>query len=381
LNTALDGVRVVDLTQYVAGPYCTQVLADLGAEVVKIERPGTGDVYRRQGPVFANGESASFLALNRGKKSIELALDDPALDRLLASADVLVENGRPGWLRRFGLDYDVVRSRHRRLIYCSISAFGSSGPAAQRGGYDLTVQALTGLIAMTGHDDGPPAKIPIAALDFGGGLYAALGIVAALQMRERTGHGQLVATSLFETALAWLSMHVLTLELGGEEPRRLGSRSPFFAPYAVFRTQDGYLALVGTGGNDAWGALCRVLGLEALRNDARFADNAARVANADALHREIELALARAPTNEWVSAFDSAGIACAPVLALGEVLASEQTAATRLIGTLEHPTAGTIPTVGLPLHLSAATTTATLPPPVLGEHNAELKAADANADG
>jgi len=368
----LEGIRVIDLTQYVAGPYCTQVLADLGAEVLKIERPGRGDVYRAQGPVFRGGESASFLALNRGKKSVELALDDPELDLLLGASDVVVENGRPGWLDRFQLDHESVRNRHPRLVYCSLSAFGSTGPEAGRGGYDLTVQALAGLIAMTGHPDGPPAKIPIAALDFGCGIYAALGILAALRARDQTGEGQLVATSLFECALAWLSMHIVTIGLGGEEPRRLGTRSPFFAPYEVFKTQDGYLALVGTGGNDAWGALCRVLALDALREDPRFVDNAARVRNAEELHTEIEAILSSASTAHWLLELDTSGVACAPVLTLSDVLASAQTAATGMIGSIEHPRSGPIPTVGLPIHLSAAPTTASTPPPFLGEHTAEV---------
>jgi crotonobetainyl-CoA:carnitine CoA-transferase CaiB-like acyl-CoA transferase len=252
LGYPLEGVRVVDLTQYVAGPYCTQVLADLGATVLKIERPGVGDVYRRQGPVFAEGgESASFLTLNRGKRSIELDLgsddDRNRLHELLAEADVLVENMRPGALGKHALDYESVAARYPRLVYCSISAYGQGGPLAEAGGYDVTVQALSGLMAATGQPGGPPAKIPVAALDFGSALYAAVGILAALTQRERTGRGQWVQTSLLECALAWLSMHIVTFMLGGGEPEPLGSRSPFFAPYEAYRTADGYLVVVGTG--------------------------------------------------------------------------------------------------------------------------------------
>jgi crotonobetainyl-CoA:carnitine CoA-transferase CaiB-like acyl-CoA transferase len=370
MTQPLEGVRVLDLTQYVAGPYCTQVLADLGATVLKVERPGTGDVYRRQGPVFADGESASFLTLNRGKRSIELDLGEDAdrgrLHELLAEADVLVENMRPGALARHGLDYDSLATRYRRLVYCSISAYGQHGPLAGAGGYDVTVQALSGLMSATGHPGQPPAKIPVAALDFGSALYAAVGVLAALAQRERTGRGQWVQTSLLECALAWLSMHIVTFLLGGGEPERLGSRSPFFAPYEAYRTADGYLVVVGTGGRDAWGALCRTLGLDGLREDPRFATNADRVRNAEELRVELEAVLSTRPNEEWLGPLEAAGIACAPVQRLSEVLASEQVRVLGMVGTLDHPAAGSVPTVRLPLTLSDAETTATAPPPLLG---------------
>ena len=366
----LEGVRVLDLTQYVAGPYCTQVLADLGATILKVERPNGGDVYRRQGPVFANGESASFLTLNRGKRSIRLDLgverDRARLHELVAEADVLVENMRPGALARHGLDYGSLAERHPRLVYCSISAYGQTGPLAAAGGYDVTIQALSGLMAMTGHPGQPPAKIPIAALDFGGALYAAVGILAALAQRERTGRGQWVQTSLLETALAWLSMHIVTFLLGGGEPEPLGTRSPFFAPYEAYHTADGYLVLVGTGGRDAWGALCTTLGLERLREDERFATNSDRVRNAEELRVELEAVLSTRPTAEWVEPLERAGVACAPVERLSQVLASEQVRVLGMVGTLEHPGAGAVPAVRLPLTLSGAPTLAAAPPPLLG---------------
>ena len=262
----LEGVRVVDLTGYVAGPYATMVLADLGAQVIKVERPG-GEVYRRQGPVFApGGESASFLTLNRGKSSAVLDLRSEegrtALGGLLDEADLLVENGTPGAMERLGLGFADLHGRHPRLVYVSISGFGAVGPDAARGGYDLVLQAESGLLSMTGHPGQAPAKIPIAALDFGSGLYAALGAVAALRERDRTGLGSHVTTSLLECAMAWLSMHVVTYRLGGDEPSPEGTRSPFFAPYEAYRTEDGHLVVVGTGGDDAWGRLCGALGLD-----------------------------------------------------------------------------------------------------------------------
>ena len=368
MSFPLEGVKVLDLTQYVAGPYCTQVLADLGAVVLKVERPGAGDVYRRQGPVFVQGESASFLTLNRGKRSIELdlAVDSGRVLELLGEADVLVENMRPGALAKLGLDYASLAERYPRLVYCSISAFGQEGPLAGAGGYDTTVQALSGLMAMTGHPGGPPAKIPVAALDFGSALYGVIGIQAALAQREQTGRGQWVRTSLLETALAWLSMHVVTFLLGGEEPGPLGTRSPFFAPYEAYRTADGYLVVVGTGGQDAWGSLCRVLGLERLVEDPSFATNADRVGNAEELRVELEAVLTTAPSAAWIEALGEAGVACAPVQRLSEVLESEQVRALDLLQQLDHAKAGPIPAVRLPLTFSEGASTTDSPPPALG---------------
>lgn len=372
MSMPLEGVRVLDLTQYVAGPYCTQVLADLGATVLKVERRGTGDVYRQQGPVFAKGESASFLTLNRGKRSIEIDLghdgDLTRLWELLGEADVLVENMRPGALARHGLDYASVAEGHPRLVYCSISAYGQEGPLSGAGGYDVTIQALSGLMAATGHPGQPPAKIPVAALDFGAALYGVVGILAALAQREHTGRGTWVQTSLLETALAWLSMHIVTFLLGGDEPEPLGTRSPFFAPYEAYRVQDGYLVVVGTGGRDAWGALCRTLGLERLLDDKRFATNADRVANAEELRQEIEDVLSTRPSAEWQALLESAGVACAPVQRLPQVLASEQVQALAMVASLAHPQAGEVPTVRLPVRLAGQAVDSS-PPPLLGTHN------------
>lgn len=369
----LDGVRVVDLTQYVAGPYCTEVLADLGAEVWKVERPGVGDVYRQQGPVFAAGESASFLTMNRGKRSVELDIsnraDQERLSKLLEDADVLVENLKPGSLTRHGLDYATLHERFPRLIYCSISGFGQVGPSASLGGYDLTVQALSGLMSMTGHPDAPPAKVPVAALDFGSGLYAVVGILCALRSREQTGEGQWVQASILECALAWLGMHIVTYQLGGKSPTPNGTRSPFFAPYEAYRTQDGYLVIVGTGGADSWGAMCRALGLEHLLGDARFSTNGERVEHAAELKEVIEARLAAQSTAHWTELLESAGVSCAPVQTLPDALEWSQVKALEAISTLRHPSAGDIPVVRLPLHLSDQPTQSSLPPPLLGADN------------
>jgi crotonobetainyl-CoA:carnitine CoA-transferase CaiB-like acyl-CoA transferase len=372
LGYPLEGVRVLDATQYVSGPYCSQVLADLGATVLKLERPGRGDVYRDQGPVFLRGESVSFLTLNRGKRSIEIDLaapeQRPQLDALLGEADVFLENMRPGTLAKHGLDFDSLHSRFPRLVYCSISGFGQVGPLARQGGYDLTIQALSGLMALTGFPGGPPAKIPVAALDFGSALYAVIGILSALAQRGATGRGQRVTTSILECALAWLSMHITTFAASGEEPTPSGTRSPFFAPYEAYQTADGYIVVVGTGGKAAWERLCATLGLERLVTDSRFADNSSRVANAEDLRIEIEAVLTRAPTAHWEQMFREAEIPHAPVQKLAEVLGSEQVKALQALDELDHPDAGRVPIVRLPVNFSAARSTSVIPPPRLGEH-------------
>jgi len=368
----LEGVRVLDATQYVSGPYCSQVLADLGATVLKLERPGQGDVYRSQGPVFLRGESVSFLTLNRGKRSVEMDITDPGhrprLEELLGEADVFLENMRPGTMAKYGLDFESLHPEHPRLVYCSISGFGQEGPLARQGGYDLTIQALSGLMALTGFPGGPPAKIPVAALDFGSALYGVIGIQAALAQRGRTGLGQRVSTSILECALAWLSMHITTFAVTGEEPQPSGTRSPFFAPYEAYKTASGYIVVVGTGGKAAWETLCRTIGQERLIDDPRFADNSSRVANAEELRVEIEAVLTRSPTEHWEHLFREAQIPHAPVQKLGEVLDSEQVRALRSLDSLEHPDAGEVPIVRLPVNFSGAESTTRVPPPRLGEN-------------
>ena len=365
----LAGVRVLDLTQYVSGPYCTQILADLGATVLKVERPGGGDVYRSQGPVFIEGESVSFLALNRGKRSIVLDLRDEQdraeLMSLAGEADVLVENFKPGTLARYGLDYESVAAEYPALVYCSISGFGQRGPMATEGAYDLSIQALSGILSLTGHQGQPPAKVPVAALDFGSALYGVIGILSALRMRDETGRGQWVQTSLLETALAWLSMHITSFLAGGDEPARQGTRSPFFAPYEAYATADGHLVVVGTGGDGGWQAFCRAIDSPELIDDPRFATNSDRVANAEALRMAIEQVMRSQPTGFWIERMRSERVPFAPVQTLPEVLASEQVAALASIGELAHPTAGEVPLVRLPLTLSGAETTASQPPPEL----------------
>jgi crotonobetainyl-CoA:carnitine CoA-transferase CaiB-like acyl-CoA transferase len=322
----------------------------------------------------------SFLALNRGKRSIALDLRDSEhrqrLVELAADADVLVENMKPGTLAKYRLDYESLAESHPHLIYCSISGFGQRGPLAGVGAYDLTIQALSGLMSMTGHPSGPPAKVPVAALDFGSALYGVIGILAALRQRELTGCGQWVQTSLLETGLAWLSMHITTYLAGGGEPKPMGTRSPFFAPYEAYATADGHLAVVGTGGANGWASFCAALGLERLREDPRFAENSDRVANAEELREEVEAVLTRQPTAFWEVRLAAHDVPHAPVQRLDQVLASAQVAALGSLGRVTHPTAGQVPIVRLPIGFSAAASTATASPPLLDDHADVLFATD-----
>jgi crotonobetainyl-CoA:carnitine CoA-transferase CaiB-like acyl-CoA transferase len=369
----LDGINVLDFTHYIAGPYCSQVLADLGATVLKVERRGRGDPYRAQGPVFLHGESVSFLAVNRGKRSIALELSEPAdLEialSLIDHADVLVENMKPGAMRRWGLDYETVSARAPQLVYCSLSGFGHVGPLAHEGAYDLTVQALSGLLSMTGHPDQPPAKVPVAALDFGTALYGVIGVLAALWQRVTTHRGQWVQSSLLETSLAWMSMHIALRGAGGSVGKREGTRSPFFAPYEAYATSDGYIVVVGTGG-DAWERFCGALELTEVVRDPRFVDNRLRVKNADELKRVIEERLRTQPTSYWSDRLSAAGVPFAPVQKLDEALSSKQVLALDVVRRTTHPVAGEVSEVRLPITFSEASSTSSLPAPGLDQHRA-----------
>lgn len=372
----LEDLRVIDLTQYVAGPYCALLLADLGAEVIKVERPGSGDVYRRQGPHFVKGESVSFLCLNRNKKSLTLDLKAAEareiLYRLVKNADVFLENSKPGTLERLGLGYEVLQTVNPRLIYASISGFGQQGPDRDKGGYDLIMQGITGIMDMTGEPGQPPAKVPVAALDYGAGMYAALGILSAVVAREKTGRGQWVQTSLLETGISWLLMHAAEYFLAGNLPQRLGSASPFFAPYQAVRARDGYVTLVGTGGKDSWGRLCRALGLDHLVNDPRFADNAGRIAHRQELIRLVEEKTSQLNTVDLLRLLEKEEIPCGPIHPLAQALANHQVLACDMVQELDHPTVGKMKTTGLPIKLMGTPGALRMPPPLLGQHTEEI---------
>jgi crotonobetainyl-CoA:carnitine CoA-transferase CaiB-like acyl-CoA transferase len=371
----LAGVRVVDLTRILAGPYCTQALADAGAEVVKVEEPGKGDDTRGWGPPFVEGESVYFLSVNRGKRSLTLNLKDAAarelLWRLLADADVLVENFRPGTLDRLGLSWDEVHRRHPRLVYASISGYGGDGPWGGRPGYDAVLQGEGGLMSITGAPDGPPFKVGASLVDVIAGMTAFQGIVLALLRREKSGRGGRVDVSLLESLLPTLTYHAATYLLSGQVPARLGNRHPNLAPYETFEAKDGYV-IVGIGSDGLWRAFCRVLGEANLAEDPRFATNARRVTNYDALRGRLAPLLAARTVADWLAVLEEAGIPCGRVRSVAEALDGPQVAARGLLLDVEHPRLGRRRFVGSPLHLDDAVRSSALPPPGLGQHTDEI---------
>jgi crotonobetainyl-CoA:carnitine CoA-transferase CaiB-like acyl-CoA transferase len=371
----LDGVRVVDLTRILAGPYCTQALADAGADVLKIEEPGKGDDTRGWGPPFVEGESVYYLSVNRGKKGLTLNVKDPRgrelLWRLLADADVLVENFRPGTLDRLGFSWDAVHARHPRVVYASVSGYGPDGPWGGRPGYDAVVQGEGGLMSVTGSPDGPPFKVGASLVDVLAGMTAFQGIVLALLRRERTGEGGRVDVSLLESLLPTLTYHTATYLLTGQVPARLGNRHPNLAPYEAFEAADGHL-IVGVGSEGLWKLFCGVLGQPALAEDSRFASNALRVTNYDALRATLAPLLRARPVAEWLAALEAAGIPCGRVRTIGEALDGEQIAARGLLVEVDHKRLGRRRLVGSPLHLSGAARSSRLPPPQLGQHTDEV---------
>jgi crotonobetainyl-CoA:carnitine CoA-transferase CaiB-like acyl-CoA transferase len=365
----LDGLRIVDLTRFVAGSETTMLLGAMGAEVVKIEVP-PGDPYRRQGTERINGESALFLALNAGKRSVAIdfraAAGRAALERVLASADMLVENSRPGSLVPHGLDWESVHARYPALIYGSISGYGDVGPDAARGGFDLILQAESGVMSVTGAPQSGPVKVGVPVLDVGAGLSCALGLLGAVIERQRTGTGRLVSSSLLEFALTTLGTLAADVMVSGQAPGLLGTHSPTFAPYGGFRTADGWLVLAGAGSEELWVRACGVLGREDLVTDERFADNAARVAHRDELTREIEAVLETKPTAHWLALFERSGVPAADVRDVPHVLSSPQAAALGSVQELKHVTAGPHRILGPPLRIDRQVLDFPSPAPVLG---------------
>jgi len=363
----LSGLRVLDLTRFVSGSQATMLLAAMGADVIKIEVP-PGDPYRWQGTERVGGESALFLALNAGKRSVAIDFRTPAgrqaLEPVLASADMLMENSRPGSLARHGLDWESVHARYPRLVYGSISGYGDVGPDAGRGGFDLILQAKSGLMSVTGTKGSGPVKVGAPVLDVGAGLSCALGMLAACIERQRTGTGRLVSSSLLEFALATLGTVAASVMISGEVPGLLGTHSPTFAPYGGFRTADGWLVLAGAGSEEMWARACRVLGLRALLDDERFADNARRVAHRNQLTAEIEAVLTTRPTAYWLASLAEAGVPAAEVADLAQALDSPQAKALGAVQELGHPAAYRL--VGPPLRVDRAALGYPAPAPRLG---------------
>ena len=371
----LEGVRVVDVTTSIAGPYCAEILAALGADVVKVERPDTGDDGRAWGPPFWNGESAMFLAVNAGKRSLAVSLSDTrgrdAVLRLVDRADVFVQSLRPGLAERLGLGAEALTERNPRLVYGSIGAYGRTGPLAEEPGYDALMQAAGGLISMTGEPGRPGVRVGSSLIDMGTGMWAALGIVSALLDREQTGRGAVVDTSLYETALGYVGYHLVGYLADGTVPTRQGTGFPMVAPYQVFPTRDGELMVAG--GNDRlFGLLCNVLELPELATDGRFRTNPDRVRNREELVALVSSRLRERDTAEWQERLTAAGVPAAPVADVADIVASEQTRALGLLQPVDHDAIPDLRLPALPLSFDRERATHRSAPPAVGEHTAEI---------
>lgn len=369
----LAGVRVVDFSRVLAGPLATMILADLGADVIKVERPGTGDDTRGWGPPFVGEDAAYFLSLNRNKRSVALDLQSPrgagAARALSRTADVVVENFRPGLMASFGLDYESLAADNPGLVYCSLVAFSEEGERASRPGYDIIVQALSGLMSFTGHPGGEPTKVGVALLDVIAGLYAANGIQAALLGRGRTGRGRKISVSLFEASVAALVNQAANYLLGGVVPGPMGNQHPNIVPYQLFETADRPFILAA--GNDKLFRLtCEVAGRAELADDPAFSTNEARVRNRADLIPVLQEIFRTKPAAQWLAALEDMGVPCAPVRRLDEVFASPEGAA--VIQEVEDPGRGALRLVADPIRLSGELPTVRRPPPRLGEHTEEV---------
>jgi crotonobetainyl-CoA:carnitine CoA-transferase CaiB-like acyl-CoA transferase len=371
----LAGIRVVDFSRVLAGPFCTMFLGDLGADVIKVEHPASGDDTRAWGPPFVDGESAYYLSINRNKRSIAVDLKAGAGRRiareLVQRSDVVVENFRPGTMDRLGLGYDDLTALNPGLVYCAVSAFGNTGPDRDRAGLDVVVAAAGGLMSITGEDGGPPVKPGVALVDLATALCAVGAIVSALYARRTTGRGQRVDLSLLGVEVALLINIASNYLLAGEVPRRWGSAHPSIVPYQAFEAADGHVVVGAT--NDAlWQRFCEAVALEALARDPRFATNEGRVRHRREILAAIEPVLRRRPRAEWVARLREAGVPCAPVNAIDEVFGDPQVAHLGLVQDVPHPTLGSVRLVGHPVAFSRTPAAIRRHPPLLGEHTREV---------
>lgn len=375
MQAVLSDVIVIDLSRVLAGPYCTMILGDLGATVIKVEQPGKGDDTRHFGPPYIAGESAYYLGLNRNKQSILLDFSTPEgkerLLKLLSTATVLVENFRPGALERQGLGYETLRAINPGLIYCSISGYGQTGPYALRPGYDFVAQAESGLMSVTGEIDGDPQRVGSPVGDVSAGMYACISILAALRVRDHTGEGQYIDISLLETTMSLLSNVASNYLISGEEAPRLGNGHPNIVPYQAFHTKDGYV-VVSCGNDRLYQALCQLLGREDLAADPSFATNPQRVRNRQELVPALQEEFLRRTTEEWLPELRAAGIPCGPINTVSQSFNDQHIQARGFVWECEHPTAGRIKLSGSPIHLSETPTRLYKAPPLLGEDDEKV---------
>ena len=370
-DAPLHGLTILDLSRVLSGPYCTMLAADMGARVIKIEHPVHGDDTRAWGPPFLEGESAYYLSINRNKESVALNFKTPegraVLDALIAKADVLVENFRPGTLDAQGLGYEHLARLYPRLVYVSISGFGRTGPRRDEAGYDAVAQAEAGLMSVTGTADGPAVRLGVAISDISSGMFAFQGMLLALIARGRTGRGQLVDVGLVDSVTALLTYQAGRYFATGKTPGRSGNRHATIAPYDTFDTADGVLVLA-VGNDDQWRRFCVAADVAALADDVRFVTNADRVANGDAMRALVTSALARRTLNDWVATLRAAGVPCGAVRSVDEALADPQIIAREMVATVDHPTIGPLKVLGVPVKLSETPGSVRTAPPRLGEH-------------
>ncbi len=367
--SALAGVRVLDLTRLLAGPFATRILADHGADVIKLERPDGGDDTRAFGPPFQNGESAYFMSVNAGKRSICLDLkhaEGRAVARKLALAcDVFIENFRPGTAARLGLGAEELRAANPRLVYCSVSGFGATGPWSNKPGYDLAVQGRSGLMAITGEAAGPPTKVGTSIADLVTGLYAAQGVLLALYRRERTGRGDVVDLAMLDAVVSLLSYQAGIHFADDSVPRRQGNRHPTIVPYESFPASDGWFNLA-VGNDSLWRRFCAAAGVESLAADPRFGTNPERVSHHDALFAELSALFRGRTVASWLALLEEAGVPCGPILEVDEVFDQDQLHAREMVVEIDHPTAGALRQLGVPVKLAEAPGAVRIPPPLLG---------------
>lgn len=376
-GATLEGLRVLDLTRNLAGPFCTMILGDLGADVVKVEQPGRGDDTRHWIPPDWGGEGPTFLAANRNKRSVAVDLDDPegvgVVERLARRADVLVETFRPGSLDKRGLGYERLSADNPRLVYCTISAYGSRGPMAGAPGYDPVLQAATGIMGMTGEPDRPPVRLGIGAIDLGSGLWAVIGILSALARRAENGRGCRLEGSLYETGVWWMSYHLAGYLGSGEVPQRSATGTPFISPYEVFPTADGEL-MVAAANDNLFRSLAAALGTPELTTDPRYASNPLRVANREALRDFLRTRFATRSAIEWEKILLDHQVPCSRVRTVADVVADDHTAELGLLTDFDHPRAAGLRLVDMPVSADGHRAGHRLAPPLLGQHTDEVLA-------
>ena len=374
-NTALEGMKVLDCSQILAGPFCSMLLADMGADVVKIEKPSGGDDTRRFGPPFINSESAAFLAINRNKRSLVLDFKQEhgvaIMKKMVKDSDVIIENYRTGAMDQNGLGYEELKKINPKLIYCSISGFGRTGPYAKRGGFDLVAQGMSGLMSFTGIPGSPPVKVGVPMADLNAGMFATYGILTAYVNRLKTGKGQYIETSLFEAAISYTIWESSIFFATGEVAKPLGSAHRLSAPYQALKTSDGYIN-IGAPNQSNWERFCKTIGRDDLLEDTKYQDNASRLINRLQLVDDLEKTLSKKSSKEWLKDLENDGVPAGPIFDISEVWSNDQIKSREMDVTLEHPTAGKIRNIGLATKLSQTPGKIKTAAPLLGQHTKEI---------